>query len=179
MKSKTNNEVAIAARKSQKHDRSTPMTHLNAYFIHLDASSRRLREHLGLQTHYCDPSLINSSRLETVLQALAARAHNLIPRNGQHLFLFAALLDLSPRVDEAADEAEGNGADRAKGDGRVEEDEAGQRDRQLVERAHHAVRGRRRYAHAPRRRVRDEDRRQPRQDHREDDRVAVRHREVE
>jgi len=81
MKSKINDEVAIAAHKSQKHDRSTPMIHLDAYFIHLYASSRHLREHLGLQTHYCDLNLINSSRLKAILQALATRAHDLVPRN--------------------------------------------------------------------------------------------------
>nr|POE97733.1 hypothetical protein CFP56_79220 [Quercus suber] len=111
-------------------------------------------------------------RLQRVPHALHARAR------GQNVALAAAagcarlrLPDLGQRVDQATDEADEDGANAGDGDGRVEEDQAGDRDGEFVEGAHHAVGGRRGDTDTPCGGVGDEDGGDTRDGHDDEDSV--------
>lgn len=96
-------------------------------------------------------------------------------RHGQHTLRLSRriLPNLRQRVDDPTHEPHEDGAHAAERDGRVEEDQPGEGDGQLVEGADHGVGGGGGDAHGPGGGVGDEDGGEAREDHHEDDGVAL------
>jgi hypothetical protein len=83
------------------------------------------------------------------------------------------LSHLCERIDDTTDETDEDGGNTAERDRRIKEDQATERDRELVESTDHGVRCGGCDTNSPGRGVRDEYRRKTRQNHDEDDGVAL------
>lgn len=116
---------------------------------------------------YCDSKPLRAQR---VSHALATGTNWRGENTGTGL---GVLLDLGHGVDNTADEADTDGGNTREGDWRIEEDETGHGDGQLVESANHRVCGGGGSADTPCGCVRDKDRGSTGQNHGEEDTVTV------